>query len=161
MAEFRKKPVVVDAVQFDFAADVWPDGVERPADNEKGIGYGYINTLEGRMIVSGGDWVITGIKGERYPCKPDIFKATYEAVEKVNSTDPVDDGNAVSGYEYVTEVEKVNSTDPVDDGALPALRSALKKLTDQKSGERTSKDRYIAIAITDLEKLIAFVAMYC
>ena len=137
MAEFRKKPVVVDAVQFDFAADVWPDGVERPADNEKGIGYGYINTLEGRMIVSGGDWVITGIKGERHPCKPDIFKATYEAVEKVNSTDPV------------------------DDGALPALRSALKKLTDQKSGERTPKDRYIAIAITDLEKLIAFVAMYC
>jgi hypothetical protein len=40
-----------------------------------------IKTLEGVMFVSDGDWVITGVQGERYPCKPDIFAATYEAVE--------------------------------------------------------------------------------
>jgi hypothetical protein len=40
--------------------------------------YGLVDTLEGRMIVSPGDWIITGVKGEIYPCKPDIFEATYE-----------------------------------------------------------------------------------
>jgi len=40
-----------------------------------------ISTLEGRMVVSPGDWVIKGVKGEFYPCKPDIFEATYEPVE--------------------------------------------------------------------------------
>jgi hypothetical protein len=137
MAKFRRKPVVIDAVQFDFSADVWPDGVERPADNEKGIGYGYINTLKGRMIASNGDWIITGVKGEMYPCKPDIFEATYGAVEEVSR-------EAIIDY-----------------GASIVLKSALKKLTDQKSSERTAKDRYIAIAVTDLEKLIAFVDVYC
>lgn len=40
--------------------------------------HGWIDTLEGGHIVCPGDWVITGVKGERYPCKPDIFEATYE-----------------------------------------------------------------------------------
>lgn len=43
--------------------------------------YGLIETLEGRMTVDDGDWVITGVKGEKYPCKPDIFAETYEAAE--------------------------------------------------------------------------------
>ena len=81
MSKFRKKPVVIEAVQFSFSADEWPAGVERPAEGEKGTMYGYIQTLEGRMIVSDGDWVITGVNGEKYPCKPDIFEKTYEAVE--------------------------------------------------------------------------------
>ncbi len=42
--------------------------------------HGWIDTLEGGHIVCPGDWVITGVQGERYPCKPDIFAATYEAV---------------------------------------------------------------------------------
>ena len=42
--------------------------------------HGWIETLEGGHIVCPGDWIITGIKGERYPCKPKIFKATYESV---------------------------------------------------------------------------------
>jgi hypothetical protein len=40
--------------------------------------HGWIDTLEGGHIVCPGDWIITGVKGERYPCKPDIFAATYE-----------------------------------------------------------------------------------
>lgn len=44
--------------------------------------HGYIDTLEGVHIVCPGDWVITGLKGEYYPCKPDIFEATYEKVEE-------------------------------------------------------------------------------
>lgn len=44
--------------------------------------HGWIDTLEGGHIVCPGDWVITGVKGERYPCKPDIFEQTYEPAEK-------------------------------------------------------------------------------
>ena len=44
--------------------------------------HGWIDTLEGGHIVCPGDWIITGVKGEHYPCKPDIFSATYETVEE-------------------------------------------------------------------------------
>ena len=43
--------------------------------------HGWIDTLEGGHIVCPADWIITGVKGEHYPCKPDIFEMTYEAVE--------------------------------------------------------------------------------
>ena len=43
--------------------------------------HGWVDTLEGGHIVCPGDWIITGVKGEHYPCKPDIFEATYERVE--------------------------------------------------------------------------------
>ena len=58
--KYRKKPVVIEAYQ---AAEVE-----------------IIRTLEGDMTARPGDYIITGIKGERYPCKPDIFEATYELV---------------------------------------------------------------------------------
>jgi len=45
------------------------------------ISHGWIETLEGGHIVCPGDWIITGVKGEHYPCKPDIFEMTYERVE--------------------------------------------------------------------------------
>lgn len=44
--------------------------------------HGWIDTLEGDHIVCPGDWIITGVKGEHYPCKPDIFEQTYERVEE-------------------------------------------------------------------------------
>lgn len=47
--------------------------------------HGWIDTLEGGHIVCPGDWIITGVQGERYPCKPDIFDATYESVAMGNS----------------------------------------------------------------------------
>ncbi len=59
--KYRKKPVVIDAVQVDTEH--------------------FIETLEGTMKASPGDWIITGVQGERYPCKPDIFEATYEPAE--------------------------------------------------------------------------------
>lgn len=90
--KFRKKPVVIEAVQFTeavrdaalFDGQPLPDGVRRgastlhPPTRKVWSASFFIETLEGRMEVSVGDWVITGIKGERYPCKPDIFAATYE-----------------------------------------------------------------------------------
>jgi hypothetical protein len=80
MPQFRKKPVVIEAVQFEEnSLNGWPQGVVK--DSESSTGYA-IDTLEGRALeVTPGDWIITGVKGEKYPCKPDIFDATYEAVE--------------------------------------------------------------------------------
>ena len=74
---FRKKPVIIKAWQF--------DGVHFPAMYPfiwTGEGELKIETLEGDMLVSSGDWVIEGVAGEYYPCKPDIFAVTYEPVEE-------------------------------------------------------------------------------
>lgn len=86
MAKFRKKPVVIEAVQFTQKMmdkkEVWPEGVvEISLFLSMGEGtkkYPAVETLEGRMKVSVNDWIITGVKGEKYPCKPDIFEATYD-----------------------------------------------------------------------------------
>ena len=101
--KYRKKPVVVDATQ-------WFENGDHPKDNtpykdrEGAVVryyripaldgtkhckhcahtmhvHGWIDTLEGGHIVCPGDWIITGVQGEHYPCKPDIFEQTYEAVE--------------------------------------------------------------------------------
>lgn len=80
--KFRKKPVVIEAVQFFKANLPWPDGVE-PIDfgvASREVCPG-IKTLEGPMQVGEGDWIITGVKGEKYACKADIFTMTYERVE--------------------------------------------------------------------------------
>ena len=74
MALFRKKPVVIEATQW------FKDG-DHPAvipGKLSGMPVYWINTLEGDMMVNEGDWIITGVKGEHYPCKPDIFEMTYE-----------------------------------------------------------------------------------
>lgn len=77
MAKFRKKPVVIEATQFFADQRPYPDGVESGTVN--GVSeIPHVKTLEGPLRVSDGDWIITGVKGERYPCKPDIFAATYE-----------------------------------------------------------------------------------
>lgn len=84
MGKYRKKPVLIEAVQFKgnlIAVD--PEGVCRCLVLERlesGEGKPHVHTIEGALHVSPDDWIITGIKGERYPCKPDIFEATYEEV---------------------------------------------------------------------------------
>ena len=79
MAKFRKKPVVIEAVQF-IAANF--DELEGfvGGDAEFREGELVIATLEGPLRAAPKDWIIKGIKGEFYPCKPDIFAATYEPV---------------------------------------------------------------------------------
>ncbi len=82
MAKFRKRPVVIEAEQMPMDPNVegihWPDGVMREPGEGKPL---FIETLEGPHIVTPGDWIITGVKGEKYPCKPDIFEMTYEPAE--------------------------------------------------------------------------------
>lgn len=110
MAQFRKKPVQIEAVQWFKSGDHPDDACEtfkvgdglpfqgegrvvryyrRPDDDGERLcshcsirmhDHGWIDTLEGGHIVCPGDWIITGVKGEKYPCKPDIFEATYDPV---------------------------------------------------------------------------------
>lgn len=108
MAQYRKKPVVIDAIQWFKNGDHPEDDCyivkhEEPFLSEgKVVRYfnhpfgssgikckhcreimhvhGWIDTLEGGHIVCPGDYIITGVKNERYPCKPDIFEATYDKV---------------------------------------------------------------------------------
>lgn len=83
---FRKKPVEIEAIQFDWNADNWKAccrfiDAEIPEDAENPP-YLLIDTLEGQMMVNPGDWIIKGVAGEFYPCKPTIFEATYEKVDE-------------------------------------------------------------------------------
>lgn len=79
--KYRKKPVVVTAVQFLPDKEIYPEGVYKYLFPNEGYEF-RVDTLEGYHVASPGDWIITGIKGEKYPCKPDIFEATYEKVEE-------------------------------------------------------------------------------
>lgn len=78
--KYRKKPVVIEATQWfkpgDHPAVVLKYAQGRHAEE----GVPWVDTLEGGHVVTPGDFIITGIKGEHYPCKPDIFEATYEKV---------------------------------------------------------------------------------
>lgn len=82
MPKFRKKPVVIEAVRWtgENYDDLDAIGCFQRGSIRRVDGGLPIRTLEGEMVASVGDWIIRGIKGELYPCKPDIFDATYEAV---------------------------------------------------------------------------------
>lgn len=76
--KYRKKPVEIDATQY-LVGGPHIEGLCYSPHNGL-MGGVHIHTLEGTMNVSHGDWIITGVQGEHYPCKPDIFVATYEPV---------------------------------------------------------------------------------
>jgi hypothetical protein len=77
---YRKKPVEIDAIQWtgDNRLEIF-DFCNMSYINDQEL---RIQTLEGSMIASVGDYIIKGVKGEFYPCKPDIFEMTYEEVEQ-------------------------------------------------------------------------------
>ena len=103
--KFRKKPVVIEAFQMTLARRSdncdWPNWLHL-AWNSEGEGSLFIDaddpnreklcigTLEGVHRVAWDDWIIRGVKGELYPCKPDIFEATYEPVEPESTDDRTD-----------------------------------------------------------------------
>lgn len=88
--QYRKKPVVIEAVEInvktEFEVQRWSSGtvysspvLEPTEHNPSGV-YWQIDTLEGIMTAISGDFIIKGVNGEFYPCKPDIFAKTYEEV---------------------------------------------------------------------------------
>lgn len=92
--KYRKKPLIIEAFQMNlddrWDNSEWPQWLHKAwqlEQHEKNAFYCknggepvFIHTLEGEYIVTFGDYIIQGIQGELYPCKPDIFEATYEAV---------------------------------------------------------------------------------
>jgi hypothetical protein len=89
--KFRKKPVVIEAIQFNgnngMNINIWSQGIAvespvlEPREGNPTGEYMQISTLEGMMTAIVGDWIIKGVNGEFYPCKPDIFEKTYEKVD--------------------------------------------------------------------------------
>lgn len=93
--KFRKKPVTIDAVRFDGTPETATPIIDWALGQDQTIRYWcedgeackadthvlHIDTLEGTMTAMPGDWIIRGVQGEFYPCKPDIFEATYEEAE--------------------------------------------------------------------------------
>lgn len=81
--QFRKKPVVIDAFHFEHDAAFPPWLASEMGGKvflKPDIRAIFIRTLEGEMRADLGDWIIKGVKDELYPCKPDIFAATYDEV---------------------------------------------------------------------------------
>ncbi len=87
MPKYRKRPIVIEAFAWSGEPGPMPDWLHIACNTgiAQIVSYGdeplcrlRIDTLEGRMEASPGDWVIQGVKGEIYPCKPDIFAAIYE-----------------------------------------------------------------------------------
>lgn len=84
--KYRKKPIVIEAYQTDKIM--------------------YIETLEGIMKANIGDYIITGINGEQYPCKPDIFEQTYEPVNNANTLKLTCSNNWISVKDRLPEDDK-------------------------------------------------------
>lgn len=90
MHKYKKKPIVVEAIKFEDTFSCYLELTKWEGALFTDVSYGpicfvpgdcFIETLEGRMTVSEGDYIIKGVNGEFYPCKPDIFEKTYELVE--------------------------------------------------------------------------------
>ena len=95
MPEFRKKPVVIEAVHYtgkgniesrggvyDWVWNAFEDGTLHATNGADPL---IVETVEGPLTVSPGDWIIRGVQGELYPCKPDIFEATYDPTESTTN----------------------------------------------------------------------------
>ena len=83
--KYRKKPVEIEAIQWvsdniEQVYEMLGDNLIINTDEDKDEVKHFINTLEGKMEMSWGDYIIKGVKGEFYPCKPDIFELTYEKI---------------------------------------------------------------------------------
>lgn len=115
---FRKKPVVIKAVQWTgknlYNVVAFTDGVPDIKGNHAGMKWDEyrdlvnrdglkIYTLEGKMNADVGDWIIKGVKGEHYPCKPDVFELTYERAAAPQEQAPEDKELASDAIAFVRE----------------------------------------------------------
>jgi len=137
--KFRKKPVVIEAIQFNGttlslerilkwmgnAASIRNDiaaGFDPPSFSDRGKIA--IRTLEGTMFASPGDWIIKGVKGEFYPCKPDIFAETYDEASEEEGTEL--DQLITEAQQTAERLNKLNAFMATD--AFPNLKRAEKDL---------------------------------
>lgn len=129
--QFRKKPVVIEAVQYqgggNFADPMLPAWLWEAFENGALVnrnGRLIVVTLEGEHLASPGDWIIRGVKGELYPCKPGIFAATYESADAPSASPPAPtgaetvpvayyDGNKFYGSEMAAALDRAGPVRPV------------------------------------------------
>ncbi|WP_316397333.1 hypothetical protein [Bradyrhizobium sp. 33ap4] len=163
MAQYRKKPVVIDAFKW----TAGPDQTDDPLWIKEAIVRGdvtftgdslsnvtmQIKTLEGVMTANVGDYVIRGVKGEIYPCKPDIFEATYTAEDQAKH-----EGLPVAGYQSQNSVsiELVNQNKRLEEQVLRVLDNLANMKGPAASNDKPSviavDQRWLAIGRTDFEK---------
>ena len=127
--KFRKKPVVIEAYQTDKELD--------------------IETLEGTMHASIGDWIITGLRGEPYPCKPDIFEKSYEPVVEVKEA-------AATTIEQEPSCRNTRQVDLISrQAAIDAVHSYFKDKLDGLPTEETEEGYEV---YCDMDKIDAFLS---
>lgn len=160
MPQFRKKPVVIEAFKWTGGPDQLEDPVWIVEAIKRGDVYFekfapqmYINTLEGVMRADVGDYVIRGIKGEIYPCKPDIFEALYTAEAEAKN-----EGLPVAGYKAQTNVavDLVNQNKRLEENVLRVLDD-LKAMngpaaSNAKPSEIAVDQRWLQIGRTAIEQ---------
>lgn len=136
MPKFRKKPVIIEARQATGSPSSnreiinWTRGSRTPAFMDKRVVDDVeaqclsISTLEGTHWVTPGDWIILGVAGEFYPCKPDIFEKTYEPVS--------DEGTSNNSYAYARDLRK--AADEIE-----RLRDALRHIEKGTHSDRSDQ----------------------
>ena len=139
MAQYRNKPVVIEAIQYtgknDFEIGKWsnnlvyPSPVLEPDESNPDGSYLQIKTLEGVMTAIVGDYIIKDVKGEFYPCKPDIFEQTYDAEsttfkERLEKEQEELNDKITKLYEFGS-TEKFKEIDPVHKQLLVIQSGAM------------------------------------
>ena len=140
-AKFRKRPLVIEAIQyiFDgttrFADEAQDDIADFMGQNIVVVGDNIeIQTPEGPIYASPGDWIIRGVAGEFYPCKPDIFTATYEAEAAAALSAP--EGDMARALEWVRAMVGDNAGSRMH---LPAIEEAIVAYDPARAGARSGK----------------------
>lgn len=146
MSKYRKKPIVIEAVQFTEETKNqvfhWVTCNHYPRTDEQGKPTLLIETLEGDMTAVLGDWIIKGVKGEFYPCKPDIFEKTYELVGEMRAT-RIEMGIKVPA-EFVYRLNAMEHAGSQDNPAEHDYAAKRKRVFEFVADERLATAREIA-----------------
>lgn len=138
MGQFKKKPVIIEAMRLPLTNEdppgelfQWLDDNSKDLEWESGRDETLIiHTMEGSMTARPGDWIIRGVRGELYPCKPDIFEETYASLEEINRHEEVEELRAAL-WEFVELVECIG---PVEANS-PCHIKARRVLGERRPGE--------------------------
>jgi len=143
--KYRKKPVVIDAMRFDgtfnsaSAVALWVGGQTlvqalTETDDPESLLALKIGTMEGDMLARPGDWIIRGVKGEFYPCKPYVFEATYE---RADADDPdLDQKELTIGRTLVAAQSRLR--DLIEQGGGDPIEVEAAEFAGQTAAEATA-----------------------
>ena len=137
--QYRKKPVVINAIELKFSTESQDEIIQWSNNTiQKGLDGGLrIPTLEGIMVANTGDYIIRGVKGEYYPCKPDIFKMTYELASTLHQQEISDE--SWEGCDGCTEQDEIMYKNGYVKGYNAAISELPKEISDEKI-EKAARD---------------------